>query len=983
MNGTTSSVKEENNERKKRPSISEQIKSFVKLMANDDGDVQRQITGVKGISQLSRGQYINQEVKENVLENEVFPILFKLLNENIEIILAYNENISSNTEEQNKTRFELACQLCSKACRVIFNFSVEEDMRNIVTKHGFIKPSIQVATYITFRTVNEKTILCKTNAIGAIANLATSPKNKINIVSQNGLVPLIEAIESAGTNVFQEIDVQRSLDSMCQHSCRALFALSANDENKILIEKKGALRPLINSLRARSWHVQWHAAGAIANLAIEKSNKLKIIHHGGLEPLIELAFSDSDRVQRQVARGLFALAAHPEIRPGICDLNGLQALNHLLGSHHEEVQRNAVGAIGNIAMTDSLKERIYQEGLIIPMLDLANSTNEFVQRQTARTLFCLSAHENVKHVIVREGGLLPLVHIAQSSLMRLSKKAGGNKPSKSINDIFEIQRDVAGAIANIAIGRGNKEKVADSGALIPLIQLTSSENSNVQRQAARALFALTGSERNQREIVKHNGLVPLLTLLSSSKVEVRKHAAGAVANIATNKDIKPDIIQCGALEPLLDATKSSDRHVQKQAVRGLRNLGVKDINVDINSCEYRRFASEMSLCVDVEDGFDDDEESRNNGNFCDLKIVYDNTNNKSDDDNEDSFEIKAHEIILRLRAPKMFQVLKYSRACGRDEESYDKSQYNTLATSCGSRRIWLYLLEFLYCGVIESFEHDLKHINEAYLPVFDSLEKLGLSFKIKTLMQYIKYLKNVMQERKRSYLPQPFALSIPCTFLNAFSPRAVDKCNSSNNTGSNISATRFDDSLCSDVKFRTEDGRIFCLHKVIVCARCPYFRALFTSGMRESRQNTVDVPWEGIVFERVVEYIYSGITDIRPDVACDLLMASNEWDMQGLQSLVEDELGRMIDEESVMMILGATSTVKAPRLKARCIYYLLNTFDVVEVTKLINEPSIDKELRYDVVDKMNSWGFASKASKEDEEGNDEGKMEEKFYSPKK
>ena len=50
--------------------------------------------------------------------------------------------------------------------------------------------------------------------------------------------------------------------------------------------------------------------------------------------------------------------------------------------------------------------------------------------------------------------------------------------------------------------------------------------------------------------------------------------------------------------------------------------------------------------------------------------------------------------------------------------------------------------------------------------------------------------------------------------------------------------------------------------------------------------------------------MYSGTTDISPDVACDLLMASNEWDMQGLQSLVEDELGRMIDEDSVMMILS-------------------------------------------------------------------------------
>ena len=142
--------------------------------------------------------------------------------------------------------------------------------------------------------------------------------------------------------------------------------------------------------------------------------------------------------------------------------------------------------------------------------------------------------------------------------------------------------------------------------------MTSSASSNVQRQAARALFALAGSEKNQREIVFCKGLLPLLNLLSSSKVEVRKHAAGAVANIATNKDIKSEIIQCGALEPLLDATKSSDKHVQKQAVRGLRNLGVKDINVDVNSCEYRRFASEMKFYVDLDD---------NDANFCDLKII--------------------------------------------------------------------------------------------------------------------------------------------------------------------------------------------------------------------------------------------------------------------------------------------------------------------------------------------------------------------------
>ena len=136
------------------------------------------------------------------------------------------------------------------------------------------------------------------------------------------------------------------------------------------------------------------------------------------------------------------------------------------------------------------------------------------------------------------------------------------------------------------------------------------------------------------------------------------------------------------------------------------------------------------------------------------------------------------------------------------------------------------------------------------------------------------------------------------------------------------------------------------------------------SGMRESRQGVIDVPWEGQVFQRVVEYMYSGSTDISPDVACDLLMASNEWDMQGLQSMVEDELGQMIDEDSVMMILTATCTVKAPRLKARCIHYLLKNFEVTDITSMIDDPLIDKTLRYDIVDKINSWGF----SKRDNDG---------------
>jgi hypothetical protein len=269
--------------------------------------------------------------------------------------------------------------------------------------------------------------------------------------------------------------------------------------------------------------------------------------------------------------------------------------------------------------------------------------------------------------------------------------------------------------------------------------------------------------------------------------------------------------------------------------------------------------------------------------------------------------------------------------------------------------VWVLLLEFLYCGFIESFDLDIKNISREQLPILDALTELGEVFSIDSLIEYTGYLRKILHDRKRRYRPQPFAISHPCNFLMAFTVGG----------SSEGCPTSFDKGLLSDITFRTEDNVRFCLHKVIICARCPYFRALFMSGMRESRQGVVDIPWEGPVFQRVVEYMYSGSTEISPDVACDLLMASNEWDMQGLQSLVEDELGQMIDDDSVMMILTATCTVKAPRLKARCIHYLLKNFEITDITSMIDDPLIDKTLRYDIVDKINSWGFGKRGNDDD------------------
>ena len=800
------------------------------------------------------------------------------------------EFVVPRIQEQTHKRAPIdpaTAKLCEHACRIIFNFSVHEDVRKIISCAEIIQPLVYCASFPMDAANRPSLETCVGNAIGALANLATSVENKKTIVALGGIPPLIAAVSSSPD------DRVETASSVKQHACRALFALSANDANKQQIVAANGLRPLIESLNCSSWHVQWHAAGALANLSISKHNKILIAQKGGCEPFIRLAFSDRDRVKRQVARGLFALAAHEELRALLVDLNGIRALVHLLGSErNEDIQCNALGALGNIAMSDKLKATVVESECVPIIVTLANSGNPKVQRQAARTLFTLSSLDSIKRLIVDAGGLFPLIHLASSSSS-------------------EIQRDVAGTLANIAIGRGNKQKIVDAGGLGPLVHLTGSDNRHVRRQAARALFALAGNAKNQREIVYLGGLDCLLKLLKSDETDERKHAAGAIANIATNDDVRADLVACGALESLLQATNAPDKDIQKQAVRGLCNLGVTDIVLDPMACEGQRFASEVLRCVD---------QSTGDAVFSDVCI----TSSKFDT------PVQAHKVFLFCRGGDLLTREKDWTTC-------DKLEVDDRF----GRQVWILFLRFIYSGTVMAFENNPNSL----LPHLDDLISLAKEYNTHSGVSFFEQLKVSVVRQKHP----------------------LKDCSLSNNNTLCLKAGFRDkqalaDTFFSDIKFLCRDGFEYNLNKVIVCARCPYFNALFSCGMKESRQSTVGVHCDSVVFKHIVEYMYTGYTDIDPDVACDLLMLSNEWDMTGLQRMVEDGLGNMIDGDSVEMILKATSSVSAPRLRARCVHYALCHLSAEDLDELIEHCGFDATIIDDLIGKRKLWGLVRNAT---------------------
>lgn len=420
------------------------------------------------------------------------------------------------------------------ALRATFNLSVMNvEIRQEIVQAGAL-PLLLIAAK------DNSKIARQSAAIGTLANLATETDIKRSIVQDyNGLIPLLNLLNSTD-------------ESILTHACRALFAIAANDENKLAIAEAGGLIKLLECITYPSESVRMNATGALANLAIHTENKLSIVQYGALSKLYSLSYSNNPKIKRQVARCFFALAALNKNRASMIEEGCLKALVHLLHSDSNDVQLNAAGAIGNVAMTDSFKTKVVESGALDRLVALANIPEDPVQRQAARAIFTLTAKDVAKIKLAKINGIPVLIQLTKT-------------------DNEDIQRDATGALANMAIGTTHKSEIVRLGGLKPILKLLQSENCVVQRQAARGIFALAGTEENQQKIIDENGLEPLIKLLNSKNEEVQKHACGAIANISNHFPAK--VIQGDTLRRLIKLVlEHSNLDVRRQATRAIFNL---------------------------------------------------------------------------------------------------------------------------------------------------------------------------------------------------------------------------------------------------------------------------------------------------------------------------------------------------------------------------------------------------------------------------
>ncbi|XP_054799118.1 U-box domain-containing protein 4-like [Prosopis cineraria] len=133
-------------------------------------------------------------------------------------------------------------------------------------------------------------------------------------------------------------------------------------------------------------------------------------------------------------------------------------------------------------------------------------------------------------------------------------EAGAIKPLISLMSSPDLQLQEYGVttILNLSLCDENKELIVSSGAIKPLVRALNTGTSTAKENAACALLRLSHVEQN-KVVIGRSGAIPLLVkLLESGSFRGKKDASTALYSLCSVKDNKIRAVQAGIMKPLVE-----------------------------------------------------------------------------------------------------------------------------------------------------------------------------------------------------------------------------------------------------------------------------------------------------------------------------------------------------------------------------------------------------------------------------------------------
>ncbi|CAF1403894.1 unnamed protein product [Adineta ricciae] len=136
----------------------------------------------------------------------------------------------------------------------------------------------------------------------------------------------------------------------------------------------------------------------------------------------------------------------------------------------------------------------------------------------------------------------------------------------------------------------------------------------------------------------------------------------------------------------------------------------------------------------------------------------------------------------------------------------------------------------------------------------------------------------------------------------------------------------------SDVILRTDDQRLFKVHRAILCSCSAFFRALFTNGMNETTDRVVDIhDIHGDAMQSILDFAYTRDMKLNDNNIFEVLQAANQLQVLDLISLGENYLYEKLTPENILGIREFAAYFFCRRLYDLAQVYLLSHFTEISI----------------------------------------------------
>lgn len=124
------------------------------------------------------------------------------------------------------------------------------------------------------------------------------------------------------------------------------------------------------------------------------------------------------------------------------------------------------------------------------------------------------------------------------------------------------------------------------------------------------------------------------------------------------------------------------------------------------------------------------------------------------------------------------------------------------------------------------------------------------------------------------------------------------------------------------------------VHRVVLSIRSHYFSQMLTSNFAESAAKEVQLTgFSEAAVRALVQFFYEGRLETTGEYVLELLLLAEYCRVAGLKALIEEYLGRNVDEENVAALAAAAVDCKAWQLREYCVKFLLKNYSKTRLMK--------------------------------------------------